>query len=62
MDAELVEYELGRAQVPYTTRCVNTREGFLAELAAFQPHQPRWAWPEGDHPTDFTIEPALATN
>jgi PAS domain S-box-containing protein len=37
MDAELVEYELGRAQVPYTTRCVNTREGFLAELAGFQP-------------------------
>jgi PAS domain S-box-containing protein len=37
MDAELVEYELGRSQVPFTTRCVNTREDFLAELTGFQP-------------------------
>ena len=37
MDAELVEYELGRAQVPFTTRCVNNRDAFLAELTTFQP-------------------------
>ena len=37
MDAELVEYELGRAQVPFTTRCVNNREAFLAGLQEFRP-------------------------
>ena len=37
MDAELVEYELRRAQVPFSTRCVNTREAFLSELQDFQP-------------------------
>jgi PAS domain S-box-containing protein len=37
MDAELVEYELGRAQVPFVTRCVNSRDAFLAELQEFQP-------------------------
>ena len=37
MDAELVEYELGRAQVPFVTRCVNSRDAFLAELQTFEP-------------------------
>ena len=37
MDAELVEYELGRAKVPFTTRCVNSRDAFLTELTSFQP-------------------------
>jgi two-component system cell cycle sensor histidine kinase/response regulator CckA len=37
MDAELVEYELGRARVPFTTRCVDNREAFLAQLKDFQP-------------------------
>ena len=37
MDAELVEYELGRAQVPFVTRCVNNREAFLVELKEFEP-------------------------
>jgi PAS domain S-box-containing protein len=37
MDAELVEYELGRAQVPFVTRCVNTRDAFLAALNDFAP-------------------------
>ncbi|MGI9042312.1 MAG: PAS domain S-box protein [Gemmatimonadales bacterium] len=37
MDAELVEYELGRWRVPFTSRRVDSREGFLQELDAFQP-------------------------
>ena len=38
MDAELVEYELGRAGVPFASRRVDTRNGFLEELVGFQPH------------------------
>ena len=37
MDAELVEYELGRARIPFQARRVDTRELFLAELQAFEP-------------------------
>ena len=38
MDAELVEYELERAQVPFVSRRVDTRNNFLQELDGFQPH------------------------
>ena len=37
MDAELVEYELGRARVSFEARRVDTRESFLHELEAFRP-------------------------
>jgi PAS domain S-box-containing protein len=37
MDAELVEYELGRARVTFEARRVDTRESFLRELEAFRP-------------------------
>src|SRR5688500_16718343 len=37
MDAELVEYELERAQISFATCCVNTREDFLRELVDFRP-------------------------
>ena len=37
MDAELVEYELERARIPFTARRVDTREAFLHELEAFLP-------------------------
>ncbi len=37
MDAELVEYELGRSAVPFEARRVETREGFLRELEEFRP-------------------------
>jgi two-component system cell cycle sensor histidine kinase/response regulator CckA len=37
MDAELVEYELERARVPFAARRVDTRESFLRELDAFRP-------------------------
>src|SRR5918997_2116986 len=37
MDAELVEYELERAMVPFVARRVDNREGFLEEMEAFQP-------------------------
>src|SRR5918997_2860873 len=37
MDAELVEYELERARIPFAARRVDTREGFLRELDAFGP-------------------------
>ena len=37
MDAELVEYELGRARIPFEARRVDTRERFLGELTAFRP-------------------------
>jgi PAS domain S-box-containing protein len=37
MDAELMEYELGRASIPFTARRVDTREAFLAALAEFAP-------------------------
>jgi two-component system, cell cycle sensor histidine kinase and response regulator CckA len=37
MDAELVEYELERARVPFEARRVDTRESFLHQLEAFQP-------------------------
>ncbi|HEX3236179.1 MAG TPA: PAS domain S-box protein [Gemmatimonadales bacterium] len=37
MDAELVEYELARARIPFTSRCVDTRESFVQELADFRP-------------------------
>ena len=37
MDAELVEYELERARIPFAARRVDTRESFLRELVEFQP-------------------------
>ncbi|MGH7528687.1 MAG: PAS domain S-box protein, partial [Gemmatimonadales bacterium] len=37
MDAELMEYELERAQIPFATRRVDTKEGFLKELDQFRP-------------------------
>jgi PAS domain S-box-containing protein len=37
MDAELVEYELERAGIPFAARRVDTREGFLRELGEFGP-------------------------
>jgi PAS domain S-box-containing protein len=37
MDAELMEYELGRASIRFTARRVDTREGFLAALDDFAP-------------------------
>src|SRR3954465_6724799 len=38
MDAELVEYELERARVPFQSRRGDTRNGFLQGLDGFQPH------------------------
>jgi len=37
MDAELVEYELGRARIAFDARRVDTRERFLGELETFRP-------------------------
>jgi DNA-binding NtrC family response regulator len=37
MDAELVEYELERAKVPFVSCRVDSRERFLEELDAFAP-------------------------
>ncbi len=37
MDAELVEYELERASIPFSARRVDSREGFLHELESFRP-------------------------
>jgi PAS domain S-box-containing protein len=37
MDAELVEYELGRASIPFVSRCADSRESFLHGLAEFHP-------------------------
>ncbi len=37
MDAELVEYELQRASIPFDARCVDTRDEFLRELDDFRP-------------------------
>jgi PAS domain S-box-containing protein len=37
MDAELVEYELARAQIPFASLRVDTREDFARELDLFQP-------------------------
>jgi two-component system cell cycle sensor histidine kinase/response regulator CckA len=37
MDAELVEYELGRASIPFQSRRVDSRESFLRELDEFRP-------------------------
>jgi two-component system, cell cycle sensor histidine kinase and response regulator CckA len=37
MDAELVEYELERARIPFSARRVDTRESFLRELDEFEP-------------------------
>ena len=37
MDAELVEYELERARIPFTARRVDSREEFLRELEDFHP-------------------------
>ena len=37
MDAELVEYELTRARISFTSRCVNSRAQFLQSLDEFQP-------------------------
>ena len=37
MDAELVEYELERASIPFLSRRVDSREAFLDELDQFRP-------------------------
>src|SRR5215203_3608294 len=37
MDAELVEYELERARIPFAARRVDSRDEFLRELETFQP-------------------------
>jgi PAS domain S-box-containing protein len=37
MDAELVEYELERARIPFAARRVDTRESFLREIGEFAP-------------------------
>jgi PAS domain S-box-containing protein len=37
MDAELVEYELERARMPFVSHRVDNRNGFLQELETFQP-------------------------
>jgi PAS domain S-box-containing protein len=37
MDAELVEYELERARIPFASQRVDSREGFLQALEEFQP-------------------------
>jgi two-component system, cell cycle sensor histidine kinase and response regulator CckA len=37
MDAELVEYELERARIPFSARRVDSREDFVRELEEFQP-------------------------
>lgn len=37
MDAELVEYELGRANIPFLSHRVDSREAFLRELEEFRP-------------------------
>jgi two-component system, cell cycle sensor histidine kinase and response regulator CckA len=37
MDAELVEYELERARIPFAARRVDTREAFLHEIETFEP-------------------------
>jgi PAS domain S-box-containing protein len=37
MDAELVEYELGRARIPFLSQRVDSREGFLDALEHFGP-------------------------
>jgi two-component system cell cycle sensor histidine kinase/response regulator CckA len=37
MDAELVEYELARASIPFDARCVDTRDEFLRQIDEFQP-------------------------
>ena len=37
MDAELVEYELERARIPFLSRRVDNRDGFLRELDEFDP-------------------------
>jgi two-component system cell cycle sensor histidine kinase/response regulator CckA len=37
MDAELVEYELERARIPFLARRVDSRESFLRELDQFHP-------------------------
>lgn len=36
-DAELIEYELRRARIPFNARRVDTREGFLTALSQFEP-------------------------
>ena len=37
MDAELVEYELERARIPFSSRRVDCRDGFLEALEEFRP-------------------------
>jgi PAS domain S-box-containing protein len=37
MDAELVEYELGRASIPFLSRRVDSQDSFLRQLEEFQP-------------------------
>jgi PAS domain S-box-containing protein len=38
MDAELMEYELARSNIPFDARCVDSRDGFVRQLDDFQPH------------------------
>ena len=38
MDAELMEYELARSNIPFDARCVDTRDEFVRQLDDFQPH------------------------
>src|SRR5215212_304766 len=38
MDAELIEYQLGRAGIVFTSRCVDNRADFLAALGEFRPN------------------------
>ena len=37
MDAELIEYELERARIPFSARRVDTRDDFLRQLEEFRP-------------------------
>jgi two-component system, cell cycle sensor histidine kinase and response regulator CckA len=37
MDAELVEYQLGRAGIAFTSRCVDNRDDFVSAIGAFHP-------------------------
>src|SRR5512132_2980433 len=37
MDAELIEYQLGRAGIAFTPHCVDNRDDFVAALREFRP-------------------------
>ena len=64
MDAELVEYELRRASIPFDARCVDTRDGFVARArrlparpdplrlhpAAVRRHGGAVRWPASERP------------